>query len=39
MGTEAPLTSCGEKMPGYLVPKTVEVLVELPETLSGNCAA
>jgi acyl-CoA ligase (AMP-forming) (exosortase A-associated) len=34
--TQALLTSCGEKMPRYMVPKVVEVLVELPKTPSGK---
>jgi acyl-CoA ligase (AMP-forming) (exosortase A-associated) len=34
--TQALLTSCGEKMPRYMVPKIVEVLVELPKTPSGK---
>jgi acyl-CoA ligase (AMP-forming) (exosortase A-associated) len=34
--TQALLTSCGEKMPRYMVPKVVEVLVELPITPSGK---
>jgi long-chain acyl-CoA synthetase len=34
--TQALLTLCGEKMPRYMVPKVVEVLVELPKTPSGK---
>jgi acyl-CoA synthetase (AMP-forming)/AMP-acid ligase II len=30
------LNSCGEKMPRYMVPRVVEVLVELPKTPSGK---
>jgi acyl-CoA ligase (AMP-forming) (exosortase A-associated) len=36
INTQALLTSCGEKMPRYMVPKVVEVLVELPKTPSGK---
>jgi len=34
--TQALLNSCGEKMPRYMVPRVVEVLVELPKTPSGK---
>lgn len=34
--TEALLTHCGQKLPRYMVPKTVEVLTELPKTSSGK---
>jgi len=34
--TQALLTSCGEKMPRYMVPRVIEVLVELPKTPSGK---
>jgi long-chain acyl-CoA synthetase len=42
--TQALLTACGEKMPRYMVPKVVEVLVELPKRRAGRltilrCAA
>jgi acyl-CoA synthetase (AMP-forming)/AMP-acid ligase II len=34
--SQALLTSCAEKMPRYMVPKVVEVLLELPKTPSGK---
>ena len=34
--TQALLSYCGEKMPRYMVPRIVEVLVELPKTPSGK---
>lgn len=34
--TEALLAHCREKLPRYMVPKTVEVLTELPKTNSGK---
>ncbi len=36
MDTEALLAYCAEKMPRYMVPKTIEVLDELPRTTSGK---
>lgn len=36
LSTEALLAWCGEKMPRYMVPKTVELLDELPKTTSGK---
>src|SRR5258708_23037024 len=33
---DAMLTYCAEKMPRYMVPKTLEVLSELPKTSSGK---
>jgi acyl-CoA ligase (AMP-forming) (exosortase A-associated) len=33
---EALKTFCAEKMPRYMVPKTIEVLAELPKTSSGK---
>jgi len=34
--TQALLAHCGERLPRYMVPRTVEVLDELPETTSGK---
>jgi acyl-CoA ligase (AMP-forming) (exosortase A-associated) len=36
VSTDALLAWCGEKMPRYMVPKTVEILDELPKTTSGK---
>jgi acyl-CoA ligase (AMP-forming) (exosortase A-associated) len=36
LNTDALLSYCAEKMPRYMVPKTVEVLAELPKTSSGK---
>jgi len=36
LDTEALLAHCGEKLPRYMVPKTIEVLSELPKTSSGK---
>jgi acyl-CoA ligase (AMP-forming) (exosortase A-associated) len=36
LDTDAILSYCAEKMPRYMVPKTVEVLPELPKTSSGK---
>lgn len=36
VNTEALLAHCGQKLPRYMVPKTVEVLDELPKTSSGK---
>ena len=33
---EALLAYCGEKLPRYMVPKSVEVVSELPKTSSGK---
>lgn len=33
---ESLLTTCAEKMPRYMIPKTIEVLSELPKTSSGK---
>jgi long-chain acyl-CoA synthetase len=33
---EALLALCAEKMPRYMLPKTIEVLSELPKTSSGK---
>ena len=34
--TDSLLAFCGEKMPRYMVPKFIEVMVELPKTSSGK---
>jgi acyl-CoA ligase (AMP-forming) (exosortase A-associated) len=34
--TDALLAHCAEKMPRYMVPKTMEVMTELPKTSSGK---
>ena len=36
LDVEALLATCAEKMPRYMVPKTLEVLSELPKTSSGK---
>ena len=36
LDVEALLGTCAEKMPRYMVPKTIEVLNELPKTSSGK---
>ena len=36
LSPEAIVTFCAEKMPRYMVPRTVEVLAELPKTSSGK---
>ncbi len=36
LDVEALLSICAEKMPRYMVPKTIEVLSELPKTSSGK---
>lgn len=36
LDTEALLAACAEKMPRYMVPKFIEVLVEMPKTSSGK---
>jgi acyl-CoA ligase (AMP-forming) (exosortase A-associated) len=36
LDTEALLATCSEKMPRYMIPKSVEVLSELPKTSSGK---
>ncbi len=36
LDTEDLLAHCAEKMPRYMVPKTIEVLDEMPETTSGK---
>jgi acyl-CoA ligase (AMP-forming) (exosortase A-associated) len=36
LDTKALLAHCGEKLPRYMVPKTIEVLNELPKTSSGK---
>jgi acyl-CoA ligase (AMP-forming) (exosortase A-associated) len=36
LDTEALLTMCGEKMPRYMVPKSIEVVSEMPKTSSGK---
>ena len=36
LDTEALLAICAEKMPRYMVPKTIEVLSEMPKTSSGK---
>jgi acyl-CoA ligase (AMP-forming) (exosortase A-associated) len=36
LDTEALLGACAEKMPRYMVPKFIEVLVEMPKTSSGK---
>ncbi|MGC1088459.1 MAG: acyl-CoA ligase (AMP-forming), exosortase A system-associated [Candidatus Acidiferrum sp.] len=36
LDTQALLTHCSEKLPRYMVPKTIEVLQEMPKTSSGK---
>jgi acyl-CoA synthetase (AMP-forming)/AMP-acid ligase II len=36
LDSEALRSYCGEKMPAYMVPKTIEVLDRLPKTSSGK---
>lgn len=36
LDVEALLATCAEKMPRYMVPRTIEVLPELPKTSSGK---
>jgi acyl-CoA ligase (AMP-forming) (exosortase A-associated) len=36
LDTEALLAHCGQKLPRYMVPKTIEVLTEMPKTSSGK---
>ena len=36
LDTQALLTHCSEKLPRYMVPKTIEVLLEMPKTSSGK---
>src|SRR5260370_4983484 len=36
IATEALQAHCAEKMPRYMVPKTIEVLAEMPKTSSGK---
>jgi len=36
LDAEALLAHCGEKLPRYMVPKTIEILSELPKTSSGK---
>lgn len=36
LNTDVLLSHCGEKLPRYMVPKTIEVLSELPKTSSGK---
>jgi len=36
LNTDALLAHCGEKLPRYMIPKTIEVLEELPKTSSGK---
>ena len=36
LDTDALLDHCGERLPRYMVPKTIEVLKEMPKTSSGK---
>jgi acyl-CoA synthetase (AMP-forming)/AMP-acid ligase II len=36
LDTEALIAHCAEKMPRYMVPKSIEVIEELPKTSSGK---
>jgi acyl-CoA ligase (AMP-forming) (exosortase A-associated) len=36
LDTEALLATCAEKMPRYMVPKSIEIVSELPKTSSGK---